>query len=48
MPHGLAARELQATPLPEITTYTIWLYFRFPLSLRFVGEMLVERGIMVP
>jgi len=25
----------------------VWLYFRFPLSLRLVEEMLLERGIVV-
>jgi len=32
---------------PEIIGYAIWLYFRFPLSLRLVEEMLFERGILV-
>jgi hypothetical protein len=31
----------------EIIGYAIWLYFRFPLSLRLVEEMLFERGILV-
>jgi len=25
----------------------VWLYFRFPLSLRLVEELLLERGIVV-
>jgi putative transposase len=25
---------------PELISYTVWLYFRFPLSLRMVEEML--------
>jgi len=31
----------------EVISYAIWLYFRFPLSLRMVEEMLVARGIEV-
>ena len=27
--------------------YSVWLYFRFPLSLRMVEEMLAARGIEV-
>ena len=30
---------------PETTAHAVWLYFRFPLSLRLVEEMLLERGI---
>jgi putative transposase len=33
--------------LPEIIAHAVWLYFRFPLSLRLVEEMLFERGIVV-
>jgi len=32
---------------PEVIGYAVWLYFRFPLSLRMVEEMLAERGISV-
>ena len=32
---------------PEIIAHAIWLYFRFPLSLRLVEEMLLERGIVI-
>ena len=32
---------------PEIISYAVWLYFRFPLSLRMVEEMLAARGIEV-
>jgi putative transposase len=32
---------------PEIIAHAVWLYFRFPLSLRLVGEMLLGRGIVV-
>src|ERR1044072_6929212 len=31
----------------EVISYTVWLYFRFPLSLRMVEEMLAARGIVV-
>src|SRR4051812_22133689 len=31
----------------ELISYAIWLYFRFPLSLRMVEEMLAARGISV-
>jgi putative transposase len=40
-----------ATPgigLPaEIMGHAVWLYFRFPLSLRMVEELLAARGIIV-
>jgi putative transposase len=32
---------------PEIIAHAVWLHFRFPLSLRLVEEMLLERGIVV-
>ena len=32
---------------PEVISYAVWLYFRFPLSLRMVEEMLAARGIGV-
>src|ERR671939_1730644 len=32
---------------PEIISQAVWLYFRFPLSLRMVEEMLAARGIVV-
>ena len=31
----------------EIINHTVWLYFRFPLSLRMVDELLAARGIIV-
>jgi putative transposase len=31
----------------EIIAHAVWLYFQFPLSLRLVEEMLLERGIVV-
>jgi putative transposase len=30
-----------------VISYAVWLYFRFPLSLRMVEEMLAARGILV-
>jgi putative transposase len=30
-----------------LIAHAVWLYFRFPLSLRLVEEMLLERGIIV-
>ena len=32
---------------PQIIAHAVWLYFRFPLSLRLVEEMLLERGILI-
>ncbi|MBX5198540.1 IS6 family transposase [Rhizobium sp. NZLR1] len=32
---------------PQIIGRAVWLYFRFPLSLQLVEEMLLERGIVV-
>jgi len=32
---------------PEIISHAVWLYFRFPLSLRMVKSMLAARGIVV-
>ena len=32
---------------PDVIAYTVWLYFRFPLSLRMVEDLLAERGIIV-
>jgi hypothetical protein len=32
---------------PQIIAHAVWLYFRFPLSLRLVEEMLLESGIVV-
>src|ERR671915_2169974 len=31
---------------PEVIGHAVWLYFRFPLSLRMVEEMLAARGIV--
>src|ERR671914_1128933 len=32
---------------PEVIGHAVWLYFRFPLSLLMVEEMLAVRGILV-
>ena len=32
---------------PHVIANAVWLYYRFPLSLRLVEEMLLERGIVV-
>lgn len=32
---------------PDVISYAVWLYYRFPLSLRMVEEMLATRGIGV-
>src|SRR5918999_2134753 len=32
---------------PEVISHAVWLYFRSPLSLRMVEEMLAARGIVV-
>src|SRR5918998_6413385 len=32
---------------PEMISHAVWLYFRFPISLRMVEEMLAARGIVV-
>jgi putative transposase len=31
----------------EVISHAVWLYFRFPLSLRMVEEMLAARGILI-
>jgi putative transposase len=30
---------------PQIIAHAVWLYFRFPVNLRLVDEMLLDRGI---
>lgn len=32
---------------PQIIAHAVWLYFRFPLGLRLVEELLLEHGIAV-
>ncbi|MBV9757231.1 MAG: IS6 family transposase, partial [Alphaproteobacteria bacterium] len=31
----------------EVISHAVWLYFRFPLSLRHVDEILAARGVAV-
>jgi putative transposase len=31
----------------QLIAHAVWLHFRFPLSLRLVDEILLERGIVV-
>jgi putative transposase len=31
----------------ELIAHSVWLYFRYPLSLRLVEELLLERGVVV-
>src|SRR5688572_12706841 len=31
----------------EVISHAVWLYFRFPLSLRMIEEMLAARGIII-
>jgi putative transposase len=30
---------------PDVISYAVWLYYRFPLSLRMIEELLAARGI---
>lgn len=32
---------------PQIIAWAVWLYYRFPLNLRLVEELLLERGLSV-
>ncbi len=32
---------------PQLISHAVWLYYRYPMSLRLVEEMLLERGIVV-
>jgi len=32
---------------PDVIAYAVWLYFKFPLSLRMVEDLLARRGIIV-
>ena len=32
----------------EVIAHAVWLYFRFPLSLRMVEDMLAAHGVIVP
>ena len=31
----------------DVIAYAVWLYFRFPLSLRMVEDLLAPRGIVI-
>lgn len=52
---GLISESMTRSPVsykrhrfpPALIAHAVWLYFRFPLSLRLVEEMLLERGIVV-
>lgn len=46
MSDGSSASRTHRFP-PQIIARAVWLYFRFPASLRLVEEMLLERGIVV-
>src|ERR671931_2171568 len=47
MPRSARSRYAGFRFPPEIIGHAVWLYFRFPLSLRMVEEMLAARGIIV-
>ena len=47
MPRSARSRYAGYRFPPEIISHAVWLYFRFPLSLRMVEEMLAARGIIV-
>nr|WP_308406971.1 IS6 family transposase [Streptomyces sp. AC555_RSS877] len=40
-------RRTRGTGTVEIISHCVWLYFRFPLSLREVEELMLERGVIV-
>ena len=48
MPSWMPGRRRTRSPIPvEIISHCVWLYHRFPLSLRDVQEMMAERGVIV-
>jgi putative transposase len=47
MPRSARSRYSGYRYPPELISHAIWLYYRFPLSLRMVEEMLAARGIIV-
>ena len=47
MPTARAAHYHRHRFPAEVISHAVWLYFRFPLSLRMVEEMLAARGICV-
>jgi hypothetical protein len=45
---GVEAPSYRGFRFPaEIISHCVWLYYRFPLSLREVEEMMMERGVVV-
>jgi putative transposase len=44
---SISRNTLNSSPSAALISYGVWLYFRFPLSLRMVEEMLAARGISV-
>ncbi len=32
---------------PDVIAYAVWLYFKFPLSLRMIEDLLAQRGIII-
>jgi len=47
MPNSPTPRYRRHRFPKEVISYAVWLYFRFPLSLRMVEEMLAARGVEV-
>ena len=47
MNHPIVSYKRHRFPPQIIAHAVVWLYYRFPLSLRLVEEMLLERGILV-
>ena len=48
--HEFAGRQVALCGAPlsgRIISHAVWLYFRFPLGLRMVEEMLAARGVIV-
>ncbi|MGE5532087.1 MAG: hypothetical protein ACM3VW_08240, partial [Bacteroidota bacterium] len=43
----LLLEAIEETGAGTVISHAVWLYFRFPLSLRMVEEMLAARGIVV-
>lgn len=46
MSHSLVSYKRHRFP-SFVIAHAVWLYFRFPLSLRLVEEILLERGVIV-
>lgn len=47
MTEDVSAKYKRHRFAPEIIAHAVWLYYRFPLSLRDVEDLLAERGICV-